>query len=149
MENNIVYHKTGVASIQLFNWNTKTTTDDTGNMTVHIKNNSFINVKGSNVFVKTNKAAVNYEKNIFCIATESTLTSYLYELKDNASTATATDNIVYDTKTNWNYANTDVAKPENNIMDKVENIPFTEINTADGIFTKDPMYADKGSNLNK
>src|SRR3712207_8368704 len=46
--------------------------------------------------LKTNKAAVNYEKNIFYIATERTLTSYLYELKDNASTATATDNIVYD-----------------------------------------------------
>ena len=117
-ENNIIYHKNSVNAIQIFNWATTTSTTDEGTMTVNIKNNSFINVKGTNVFIKANKANVNYTNNIFCISSESALTSYLYELKNTSSTVDTTDNILYDTKTNWNYANSDVCKPANNTLPK-------------------------------
>lgn len=146
-ENNIIYHKNSVNAIQIFNWATTTSTTDEGTMTVNIKNNSFINVKGTNVFIKANKANVNYTNNIFCISSESALTSYLYELKNTSSTVDTTDNILYDTKTNWNYANSDVCKPANNTLPKESIIPFTEIDCINGIFVKDPAYANNGATI--
>ena len=146
-ENNIIYHKNSVNAIQIFNWATTTSTTDEGTMTVNIKNNSFINVKGTNVFIKANKANVNYTNNIFCISSESALTSYLYELKNTSSTVDTTDNILYDTKTNWNYANSDVCKPTNNTLPKENIIPFTEIDCINGIFVKDPAYANNGATI--
>ena len=98
LENNIIYHKTSVNPIQIFNWAIETSTTDEGTMTVNIKNNSFINIKGSYIFIKANKANINYTNNIFCVSSESTLTSYLYELKDAGSTVNTTDNILYDAK---------------------------------------------------
>ena len=127
LENNIIYHKTSVNPIQIFNWAIETSTTDEGTMTVNIKNNSFINIKGSYIFIKANKANINYTNNIFCVSSESTLTSYLYELKDAGSTVNTTDNILYDAKVNWNYANSDVCKPANNTLSKESTIPFTEI----------------------
>lgn len=147
LENNIIYHKTGVSPIQIFNWATGTSTTDEGTMTVNIKNNSFINVKGSNVFIKANKANIDYTNNIFCVSSESTITSYLYELKDAGSTVNTTDNILYDTKTNWNYANSDVCKPANNTLPKENIIPFTEIDCINGVFTKDPAYINNGATI--
>lgn len=150
LENNVLYHKTGVDAIQLFNWNTGTATTDTGTMTVTVKNNSFINLKGKNVFVKTNKANIQYINNIFCITKDDTQTSYLYEVKDNTSTAAATNNIVFDTKMNWNFAaNTSKVKPDNNVMDKVTESPFTSTDFTEGIFQKSAAYADKGANLGR
>ena len=147
LENNIIYHKTGVSAIQIFNWATTTNTTDEGTMTVNIKNNSFINVKGSNVFIKANKANIDYTNNIFCVSSESTLTSYLYELKDAGSTVNTTDNILYDAKVNWNYANSDVCKPANNTLSKESTIPFTEIDCINGVFTKDPAYINNGATI--
>ena len=146
-ENNIIYHKTSVSPIQIFNWAIETNTTDEAIMTVNIKNNSFINVKGSNVFIKANKANINYTNNIFCISSESTITSYLYELKNVGSTVNTTDNILYDTKTNWNYANSDVCKPVNNTLSKESTIPFTEIDCINGVFTKDPAYINNGATI--
>ena len=116
-------------------------------MTVNIKNNSFINVKGNNVFIKANKANIDYTNNIFCVSSESSLTSYLYELKDAGSTVNTTDNILYDAKMNWNYANSDVCKPANNTLSKESTIPFTEIDCINGVFTKDPAYINNGATI--
>lgn len=147
IENNILYHKNSVNSIQLINWNIATATTDEVSMIANIKNNSFINLKGSNVFIKANKADINFTGNIFCISSESSLTSYLYELKNAGSTVNANDNILYDAKVNWNYANSDVCKPANNTLTKVATIPFTEIDCTNGVFTKDPAYADYGATI--
>lgn len=150
LENNVIYHKTSVAPIQLFNWNTGTTTTDTNTMTVKVKNNSFINVKGTNVFVKAYKANIEYTDNIFCITTDNTQTSYLYEVKESTSTAAATGNIVFDAKVNWNFAaNASTIKPDNNVMEKVGESPFTATNFDEGIFEKSAAYADKGANLGR
>ena len=147
LENNIIYHKTSVNPIQIFNWAIETSTTDEGTMTVNIKNNSFINIKGSYIFIKANKANINYTNNIFCVSSESTLTSYLYELKDAGSTVNTTDNILYDAKVNWNYANSDVCKPANNTLSKESTIPFTEIDCINGVFTKDPAYINNGATI--
>lgn len=147
LENNIIYHKTSVSPIQIFNWAIETSTTDEGTMTVNIKNNSFINIKGSYIFIKANKANINYTNNIFCVSSESTLTSYLYELKDAGSTVNTTDNILYDAKVNWNYANSDVCKPANNTLSKESTIPFTEIDCINGVFTKDPAYINNGATI--
>lgn len=147
LENNIIYHKTSVSPIQIFNWAIETSTTDEGTMTVNIKNNSFINVKGNNVFIKANKANIDYTNNIFCVSSESSLTSYLYELKDAGSTVNTTDNILYDAKMNWNYANSDVCKPANNTLSKESTIPFTEIDCINGVFTKDPAYINNGATI--
>ena len=147
LENNIIYHKTSVNPIQIFNWAIETSTTDEGTMTVNIKNNSFINIKGSYIFIKANKANINYTNNIFCVSSESTLTSYLYELKDAGSTVNTTDNILYDAKVNWNYANSDVCKPANNTLPKESTIPFTEIDCINGVFTKDPAYINNGATI--
>lgn len=147
LENNIIYHKTSVSPIQIFNWAIETSTTDEGTMTVNIKNNSFINIKGSYIFIKANKANINYTNNIFCVSSESTITSYLYELKDAGSTVNTTDNILYDAKVNWNYANSDVCKPANNTLSKESTIPFTEIDCINGVFTKDPAYINNGATI--
>lgn len=143
LSNNTLYNAEP-ARIQLFS-STSTTTDES--IVCIIKNNSFINLKGSNIFIKVKKGDITYEKNIFSVFTDNTYTSYFYEVTVDESDATnISDNIVYDTKTNWAYAsNASTLKPANNIISKVDSNPFTDSDFINGIFTKDPQYADYGA----
>lgn len=143
--NNTLYNAEP-ARIQILSSNS-TTTDES--ITCIIKNNSFINLKGSNSFIKVKKGDITYEKNIFSVFTDNTYTSYFYEVTVDGSVATEiTDNIVYDTKTKWAYAsNASTLKPEpaNNNIPKVDSNPFTNADFTNGVFTKDPQYAEYGA----
>lgn len=148
IENNIIYHKTKADLIQLFNWNTGTATTDTKVVNINIKNNSFINVKGGNVFIKGNVVDLKYTNNIFCTTIANTLSSYLYDIKSANSTVSTTDNIVYDnSEKNWAYTNTEILKPANNTMEKIETVPFTSIDCVNGVFVKDPAYENYGATI--
>ena len=148
MQNCILYNALP-AKIQLFNWGGSSTTD-TGTMTVSLTNNSFINLKGSNIFIKTNQIDLTCEKNIFSIFTESDFTSYLVDVKSESSVLNVTDNILYDTKINWSIAGSSTPasiKPNPNTLPKVDSNPF--VGTPDyvnGIFTKASGMEGYGAN---
>lgn len=144
LSNNTLYNAEP-AKIQFLSSNS-TTTDES--ITCIIKNNSFINLKGSNIFIKVKKGDITYEKNIFSVFTDNTYTSYFYEVTVDGSVATEiTDNIVYDnTKMNWAYASSaSTQKPANNIIPRVDSNPFTDSDFVNGVFTKDPQYAEYGA----
>lgn len=143
LSNNTLYNAEP-ARIQFLSSNS-TTTDES--ITCIIKNNSFINLKGSNIFIKVKKGDITYEKNIFSVFTDNTYTSYFYEVTVDGSVATEiTDNIVYDTKINWAYASSaSTLKPANNVIPRVDSNPFTDSDFVNGVFTKDPQYAEYGA----
>lgn len=148
IENCILYNAVP-AKIQIFSWGGSSTTD-TGTMTASITRNSFINLKGSNIFIKTNQIDLTCEKNIFSIFDESDFTSYLVDVKSNNSQLHVTDNILYDTKINWSIVGSGTPadiKPNPNTLPKVDTNPF--IGTPDfvnGIFTKAAGMEEYGAN---
>lgn len=148
LENNLLYHKTTVERIQLMGWNFDTVTSDETPVEVTVRNNSFINLRGTNIFLVLNRANVVYERNIFCVTLDSSYSSYLYKLKSDASTATVADNILYDAGVNWAVAASGSAvMPDTNTLEKVASNPFTTADCSSGIFRKSVQYADYGSDI--
>lgn len=148
LENNLLYHKTTVERFQLMGWNFDTATSDDTPIEVMVRNNSFVNLRGTNIFLVLNRANVVYERNIFCVTLDSSYSSYLYKLKSGSSTATVTDNILYDAGVNWAIsASGSAIVPEKNSLPKVADNPFTMIDTSSGIFRKSAQYADYGSDI--
>ena len=146
--NNLLYHKTTVERIQLMGWNFDTVTSDETPVEVTIRNNSFVNLRGTNIFLVLNRANVVYERNIFCVTLDSSYSSYLYKLKSDASTATVADNILYDAGVNWAVAASGSAvMPDTNTLEKVASNPFTTADCSSGIFRKSVQYADYGSDI--
>lgn len=148
LENNLLYHKTTVERFQLMGWNFDTVTSDDTPIEVTVRNNSFVNLRGTNIFLVLNRANVVYERNIFCVTHDSSYSSYLYKLKSGSSTATVTDNILYDAGVNWAIAaNGSAVMPGENILSKVESNPFTTTDCSMGIFRKSAQYAGYGSDI--
>ena len=149
LENNLLYHKTTVERFQLMGWNFDTVTSDDTPVEVTVRNNSFINLRGTNILLVLNRANVVYERNIFCVTLDnSSYSSYLYKLKSEASTATVTDNILYDAGVNWAVAASgSAAIPTPNTLEKVESSPFTTADCSSGLFRKSDQYAGYGSDI--
>lgn len=156
--NNLVYSENAVNG-QIMNCTTNTSTASNGVIAANIKNNTFVNIVGTNVYFRFQTGtSLNMNKNIFYIA-DGGKSSYLYSFlfKNNPDPSIdVDDNIVHSPAgSNWSYYHTnsivkEVPSGEKNQMNLSDNSPIITFDYANGIFTlADDMIAGQfGATIN-